>query len=177
MSFITRRCSVCKLVLQLCYFAPADRKKGRPSWKIRCRPCRKRERVRYMSNPKTRLLFCSKKNAVSKGVPHSIKADDLDLPEFCKYLGLKLDYRPVAERSGRSPNLPSVDRIDPSLGYVPGNVQVISDLANRMKQDATIEQLLAFAKGVIEVHGELGRKGNVQNGISHHRLQSGLLRR
>lgn len=36
---------------------------------------------------------------------------------------------------------PSLDRIDSSLGYVEGNVWVISTRANRIKSDATLEEL------------------------------------
>jgi hypothetical protein len=38
-------------------------------------------------------------------------------------------------------NSPSLDRINNNLGYVPGNVIVVSDRANRIKNNATIEEL------------------------------------
>lgn len=42
-------------------------------------------------------------------------------------------------------NSPSLDRINPSLGYVMGNVQWLSQKANAMKQDATLQELKLFA--------------------------------
>ena len=35
----------------------------------------------------------------------------------------------------------TLDKLDPSKGYVPGNVWIISDKANRMKSDATLEEI------------------------------------
>ena len=49
----------------------------------------------------------------------------------------------------------SLDRIIPELGYVPGNVQVISQLANAMKWDSTREERLTFANWVLSSEGGL----------------------
>jgi hypothetical protein len=46
-------------------------------------------------------------------------------------------------------NSPSLDRIDPTKGYVIGNVRWLSQLANRMKNSATDQQLLQFANWVL----------------------------
>jgi len=56
----------------------------------------------------------------------------------------------MSHGKGRLPNSPSLDRIDPTKGYIKGNVEVISNLANTMKQNATPEELLAFAREVIK---------------------------
>lgn len=105
-------------------------------------------------DPRLRMYRSAKATAKKKLVPFSIKPSDIPMPKVCKYLGITIDYRRAWERGTLvSFDAPSIDRVIPSLGYVVGNIQVISSLANRMKSDATIEQLIAFAEGVLRVHG------------------------
>jgi len=52
------------------------------------------------------------------------------------------------------PFSPSLDRIDSKLGYIPGNVMIISTRANSMKSNATPEQLVKFSKYMLSEHGE-----------------------
>lgn len=40
-----------------------------------------------------------------------------------------------------APNSPSLDKFKPALGYMPGNIAVISFRANQLKGDATLEEL------------------------------------
>lgn len=44
---------------------------------------------------------------------------------------------------------PSLDKIIPELGYVVGNIQVISKLANNMKTNASVDQLVLFSEWVL----------------------------
>lgn len=68
-------------------------------------------------------------------------------PERCPVFGWLLMYGGHS-RSGDITS-PSLDRIDPNLGYVVGNVQIISMLANRMKSDASKDELIKFSNWVL----------------------------
>lgn len=101
-------------------------------------------------NQQESLWRSAKNNAVSKGREFSIEVCDILIPEKCPYLGIPLTN---IQGDGRVWTNASLDRKDSSKGYTKDNIQVISILANCMKQHATEEQLLAFAKGVERLHG------------------------
>lgn len=101
-----------------------------------------------------KLLLAAQRRAKRDGLPCTITRDDIVIPECCPVLRVKLV---AGNRKGPRPDAPSLDRIDPKLGYIPGNVQVISHMANSMKRDATAEQLISFADWVyreVMGHGE-----------------------
>lgn len=75
----------------------------------------------------------------------TIEVEDIVIPEKCPYMGV--EFIPLDSDFGYS-----LDRIDSSKGYTKGNVQVISYIANKMKNNATTEQLIQFAKGVLSLH-------------------------
>jgi hypothetical protein len=52
------------------------------------------------------------------------------------------------DRENPDPASPSVDRINATLDYVPGNIKIISARANIIKNKATAEQLRKVAKWV-----------------------------
>lgn len=80
----------------------------------------------------------ARSRAKKRGLPFDITYEDVVVPEFCPILGIPLKEK---GRPGWSDNSPSLDRIIPEKGYVKGNVRVISNRANRIKIDATIEEL------------------------------------
>jgi hypothetical protein len=63
---------------------------------------------------------------------------------YCPLLGIELSYKKF---TGNTPdNYATLDRIDSSKGYEPGNIQIISFRANTLKGDATIEELELLLK-------------------------------
>ncbi len=65
------------------------------------------------------------------------------IPERCPILGIKI----VANtKAGPIDSSPSIDRIIPSFGYIPGNVRIISNRANRIRSDATSKELHLLAE-------------------------------
>jgi hypothetical protein len=78
-----------------------------------------------------------------KGIPFNLTKEDFIAPAVCPYLGITLI--PGVGRDHVQPDAPSIDRLIPALGYVKGNVQIISVKANRIKQDATSDEVMRVA--------------------------------
>lgn len=93
------------------------------------------------TNPEKVMLSMAKNRAKAIGVPFTITLEDICIPQTCPILGVPL----VRGLADGMQNSPSLDRIIPELGYVPGNICVISHRANRIKTDATPDELRRVA--------------------------------
>ena len=101
---------------------------------------------RKHSNPERILWQSAKDRAIKFNLPFDIEISDVIIPSHCKILGI-----PLFEGSGKpTANSPSLDRIDPKLGYVKNNIQVISFKANTIKSNATKEELIVFSYWILE---------------------------
>ena len=128
-----------------------------------CKSCEKE----YQNNmcPFKRWFLQKKKNAKRDGIEFTILPTDIPgvkiketitidrmgrefkswkathYPKVCPVLGIKLDWG----MNGCNNDSPSLDR-NPNFGYVKGKVKMMSNLANKMKQNATPEQLKQFSE-------------------------------
>jgi len=101
-------------------------------------------------DPRYHMLVLAKRRAKRKGVYFELRLCDIVVPSHCPALGIPL----FVGDGYSSQNSPTLDRYIPSMGYVPGNVGVISALANSIKQNATPEQIQAVAKWALTVWPE-----------------------
>jgi hypothetical protein len=84
-------------------------------------------------------LYVAKWKAKQLGLGFDITEEDIEIPKVCPVLGIPL-FRNIG-KGGPGWNSPSIDRIDPSKGYVKDNVRVISHRANTLKNNASLEEL------------------------------------
>ena len=88
-------------------------------------------------------LSTKRSHALANGIEFDITISDIyPLPEVCPVLGIPIEY---GVHHHAADNTLSIDRIDPNKGYVKGNVIAVSMRANRIKNDATIEELYKIA--------------------------------
>jgi hypothetical protein len=95
------------------------------------------------------LWIRARNRALLKGREFDIEVSDIIIPEKCKYLDLTLECHIGKARA----NSPALDRIDNTKGYIKGNIQVISNLANQMKSYATEEQIKLFCQRMLVTLG------------------------
>lgn len=102
--------------------------------------------TRRKRRPEAHLFNIAKQRSKKKNIEFSITVEDLKVPEVCPLLGIKLD-----SYSDDIDVHPSIDRIDSSKGYIKGNVWIISHKANRVKSDATADELVKIGMALKEL--------------------------
>ncbi len=67
---------------------------------------------------------------------------------ICPYTGWSLILGRQPTGTTTPPNRASIDRIDPKLGYIQGNVEWVSLMWNYAKHQWAAEQVIAFAESI-----------------------------
>ena len=137
------RCSVCQIVKPHSEYLKI-RKDSQYLYSF-CKGCvADKERVRYLSQGVswTKKIYDLKVSARRRNLDFNLSPDFLSYvfetqKGLCAYTGVKLDH---TKGRGLVDNCVSVDRFDPSIGYVVGNILICSKRANSIKQDQTPQE-------------------------------------
>lgn len=138
-----------------------------------CKTCRSEERrteyMRQQQNDQNKrrrardpirfkmqtLLILARNRSRSEKVPFDLTVDYLIslATVTCPVLGILLDFH----ANNLCDASPTLDKFIPALGYVRGNVSIISFRANSMKRNATVEEVGKLYRWMLDVT-ELHRK-------------------
>jgi hypothetical protein len=123
---------------------------GTDAYNQRLRKYEENRKIQRALDPRkpwvTNALNNAKRRAVEQGVDFSLTREDLLdlLEERCPLLGCQFAFA----KGKTVPESPSVDRKDSSKGYTKENVWVISAKANRIKSNATTDEIEAVLLGL-----------------------------
>ena len=168
----SKPCCTCSTIQPLSNF-PLD--KGKPDGRARrCKSCNNAVQLKYRRSGKaaqsiranpvgaqlSAMVCNSRKRALPKGIPHTITSDDLRhlVVSHCPYSGIELRWSlntGLNVKGAPRPDSPSLDRLDPSKGYVPGNVVIVAHRANAIKQDATEQELIHIGLNIARLKMQL----------------------
>lgn len=101
-----------------------------------------KSKAQYQSQKRDiqKLLWSRAKGRATKyGIPFDIELSDVVVPDTCPVFGTNFVF-------GDHDLAPSLDKIRPELGYVKGNVIVVSNKANIIKSNATPEEIVAVGQ-------------------------------
>lgn len=103
-----------------------------------------RPRLNPLSSTKQyTMLLCAKHRAKKTGKEFNLVYEDIVIPDVCPVLGIPIS---ITNSKGFRDSSPTLDRKDSSKGYTKGNVFVISWRANKLKSDATVEEMEAIIR-------------------------------
>jgi hypothetical protein len=149
-ALLTKRCARCGIIKNIEEFSlQKDTRDGR---RCHCKECTTSYR---RDNPVIvqtgNMVKNARQRAKDKNLAFNIDNDYIRsiTPSHCPIFNTKLEWSVHRGNGHHSlPNSPSLDRIDPSKGYVKGNVWIISNRANTIKSDASHEELKLVTEAV-----------------------------
>ena len=106
---------------------------------------RAQQHAYHRRRPELKMLYSSRESAKRQGLPFNLDESDIQIPDQCPVLGIEIERA----NGSRNYNSPSIDRLVPKLGYVKGNVQVISWRANKLKGEGTATEHQQIAEWMI----------------------------
>lgn len=92
-----------------------------------------------------KILARLKQSAKERGIFFNLTVadvDDIGIPITCPILNIPIYFN----RGQQSDNSISFDRIDSTKGYTKDNVVIISNRANRLKSDATLDEMVKLVE-------------------------------
>ena len=96
------------------------------------------------------VLLSAKSTAKKRGLEFDLTLETLPpIPSECPVLGTLLFKAFHSDPK----NKPSLDRIDPKLGYIPGNVRWISWRANNLRSNGTAKEFAALLADALFLEG------------------------
>lgn len=97
------------------------------------------------------MISSARRRAKAKNIPFDIDIEYVRslVVSHCPVYGMPLDWSTYrGNKQTAIANSPSLDRIDPTKGYVKGNVWIVSHKANTFKSYATHEELKILVEAV-----------------------------
>lgn len=123
--------------------------------KYRAKPqCLENQRRWAKDHPLQIMLYRAKYSARRRGLAFNLTLEYLRsiVASVCPILGIPLIYGGSTRRKNR--NAASLDQIVAGKGYIQGNVAIISDRANTIKNDGTAEEHRRIADWVDALSGD-----------------------
>ncbi len=116
-------------------------------------------RVYTEAQRRRNLVYIAGYRAIERDLEFTLTTEWIDevwpADNRCPVLDIPLKWGEY--KSGRSP---SIDKINPAGGHTPDNCRIISWRANRLKSDATPEELILLAKDATNnAHNSSSRYG------------------
>lgn len=145
-----QKCRVCGVSKEIQEFHKSSSNSS--GYDYRCKLCKKTKATNFRATNYFKAYISTKKSECkTKGITFDLDAEYLEeiATSICPIFRTELNYNNTG-RGSHKEGQAHLDRIEPSLGYVKGNVCWVNGRANRIKYNATVEELEAiirFIKG------------------------------
>ena len=105
-----------------------------------CKKCRvPLSKSRWTSKDLGKKIFDrAKSRATRKGLEFTIELEDIVIPEICPVFKKKIQ-------------IPSIDRINSDKGYIKGNIRIIENRANVLKNNASSDELILVLEDLLRL--------------------------